>query len=513
LSLFRFYNCGKKAWRFGASLFYLQRKRTDMKNFLTAISITVLLLIPHATMAQASSSGNSLNKTSEAERFPLITGFLADTSYDFSQAAENDEIASTYAFGNPAGCAPQTEALTAEERLAKVQSQIGDIYRLEERREYYIWGGTQMVNVQNDPFVYEFVFDEFRHPFTYRGDQVTTIFLVNGFVTWFRQYNGSFRLLAIPMVDGVMQSQWAGYVHAYWQKDGIPQDGFIYPVMKKLPCHWVIDQGYVTNDTLVEMFNLNWQRPDFLSTGSQYLAADCREANHISQDKIGYWDASSMCGPLAWTIMRDANALPYGIGSWHANAGAFTSANPKLNGQPWSWFDPETYTLTRIEKPMPGYDFALHGNLQTGDIIYSYTVLYDRPGSALFDHIFLVAGVDKDGARLSISNMVRNHPYADCSIEEVKLYTPGDLNTGVINHEWNGFGYGKTGTTGFDIFRWNWVTHHLNGVSREYSVRWGDTLETIAFNWKLSPEKIAYANGLDLTSQLTPASIIILPTP
>jgi hypothetical protein len=65
--------------------------------------------------------------------------------------------------------------------------------------------------------------------------------------------------------------------------------------------------------------------------------------------------------------------------------------------------------------------------------------------------------------RWTVSNMVRNSPYADCSIEEVPLYTPGDRENGVINHEWNGFGFGRTGTTGFDVFRWNWITYHIDG--------------------------------------------------
>jgi hypothetical protein len=56
-------------------------------------------------------------------------------------------------------------------------------------------------------------------------------------VVWFRQYGNNFRLLAIPMVPGVLESHWAGYVTAYWQKDGIPNDDHIFPVTKKLPCH------------------------------------------------------------------------------------------------------------------------------------------------------------------------------------------------------------------------------------------------------------------------------------
>jgi hypothetical protein len=450
-------------------------------------------------------------KTSPSANVPENSKQAFRFTPDSAAKAEPEPIVSSYAFGNPAGCPLENKATSSGEMLANVQAQVGNTFNLAERREYYVWNGSEMVDARNDPFVYEFIFNEFQHPLTYRGDEVATIFLSNGFVVWFRAYNNAFRLTAAPMIDGVMQSQWAEYVSAYWQKDSQPRDEYIYPVIKKLPCHWMIDQGYVSNESLGEMFDFDARIPDYLVAGHEYLASTCREANRVSREKIGYWDASSVCGPLAWTIIRDANAFPYRIGSWYANASAFTAANPRGNGQPWGTFDPETFTLTRVEQPMPGYDFARYGNLFTGDIIYSYTVLFATAETPLFDHIFLVAGIDENSSRLSVSNMVRTHPYADCSIEEVKLYTPGDRETGVINREWNGFGFGKTGTTGFDIFRWNWITHHLNETEREYRVRWGDTLETVAFDWKISPEQIASANRLPADAQLTPGEIIVLP--
>jgi len=283
--------------------------------------------------------------------------------------------------------------------------------------------------------------------------------------------------------------------------------------MKKLPCHWVVDAGYVTNETVTDMFDLDWNIPDYLSAGRQYLASTCEEAYRVSQERIGYWDATSMCGPLAWTIMRDANGFPYRIGSWSANAGAFTNANPKWNGQPWGSFDPETFTLLHTDESMPGYDFASKGNLYPGDLVYSYTMLYKKEGDPHFDHIFIVAGIDANNARLSISNMVRNSPYADCSIEEIPLYTPGDRENGVINHEWNGLGFGQTGTSGFDVFRWNWITYHINAQPIQYTVRWGDTFETIAFDWKVSPQSIMEANQFVNEIQLTPGQMINLPAP
>ena len=425
----------------------------------------------------------------------------------------NVEQKPAYAFGNPAGCASAASPeLTANQMLANVQSALGDSYNLSELRQFYIWNGplgTYMDTTQ-DQYVYEFAFNGFQPPLTYHADPVVTQFLNNGFVVWLRAYGGNFRLTAIPMVTGVFNSAWAEYVTAYWQANGKPNDEYIYPVMKKLPCHWVVDAGYVTNNTLQQIFNLDWHLPDYLSAGRQYLADTCTEAYRVSREKIGYPDASTMCGPLAWTIMRDVNGFPYRIGSWYANAGAFTGANPKWNGQPWGTFDPDTFTLMHTDSPMPGYDFEKYGNLYPGDLIYSYATLYVTPG--YFDHILVVAGIDENNTRLSITNMIRNAP-ADCSIAEIQLYTPGDREHGVINHEWNGFGFGQTGTTGFDVFRWNWITYHINAQPIQYTVRWGDTLETIAFDWKISPDSIAETNQFTPTTQLTPGQIIQLPSP
>ena len=438
------------------------------------------------------------------------TGIMEFISY--KTQAENSPV--TYSFGNPAGCsATAPKNLSSQQMLANVQNAIGDEYNLAERRQTYIWNGEMgtMLNVTNDPYVSEFVFNGFQHPLTYQGDKVATIFLANGFVVWFREYDGNFSLLAIPMVEGVLESPWAQYVTAYWQKNGIPHDEYIYPVMKKLPCRWVIDAGYVTNETVAEMFDLGWAVPDYLSAGRQYLAGTCEDAYHVSREKIGYPDATSMCGPLAWTIMNDVSGFPYRIGSWTKDADAFTSANPKWNGQPWGTFDPKTFTLTHTDSPLPGYDFEANGNLYPGDLIYSYATLYITPG--YFDHIFLVAAIDGRNTRLSITNMTRLTPEQECSIEEITLYTPGDRESGVINHEWNGFGSGRTGTTGFDIFRWNWITYHIEGKTIPYTVRWGDTIETIAFDWKTSPRSILEVNQFPGDVQLTPGSVITLPIP
>jgi len=98
-------------------------------------------------------------------------------------------------------------------------------------------------------------------------------------------------------------------------------------------------------------------------------------------------------------------------------------------------------------------------------------------------------------------------------ISEVMLYTPGDHHSGVINYEWNDRGYGITGRYGFDVFRWKWITYHLEGKTKEHTVRWGETIETIAFDWKVSPASIQEANHFSSEVQLVPGQMVILPVP
>ena len=200
--------------------------------------------------------------------------------------------------------------------LANVQDQLGDELILHERQITFIWNGNLGVylDTTGDQNVYEFEVNEYQPPFTYLGDKTLTVFVQNGFAVWFRSYGGVFRLLAVPMIAGQENHAWSDYVHAYWQKDGLPNDEYIMPVSKKLPCHWMIDDGLVSQETVREMFDLDWQVPDYLTAGRKYLASSCQEANRVSQEEIGYWDATSMCGPLTWQIVNDANSFPYRIG-------------------------------------------------------------------------------------------------------------------------------------------------------------------------------------------------------
>jgi hypothetical protein len=425
-----------------------------------------------------------------------------------------------YTYGNPAGCAPEVpEDLSAQARLMKVQEQLDKEIVLKKRQVTYIWNGVigSYLETAGTDLAYEFEVNEFQPPFTYLGDKTASIFVQNGFAVWFRGYGGNFRLLAVPITEEVRDSVWGEYVDAYWRANGIPSDQTIIAVSKKLPCHWMLDSGLVNPEILADVFDLDWHVPDYLQSGRKYLADSCSEAYRVAQEEIGYWDATSMCGPLTWQILHDSNSFPYRIGNYDSDARLFINANPRYWGaRPWTGFDPETYDLVvRTKEPMAGYDFENKGNLHPGDVLFSYGSP-DKwsKGGGNFSHIFLVAGTNENESRLAVSNMVKNHRgEKDCYISEVELYTPGDPINGVIRHEWNDHGYGSTGKYGFDIFRWKWITYHQEGQSVNYEVRWGETIETIAFDWKISPERVIEVNHFPNDVQLNPGQIIQLPSP
>jgi hypothetical protein len=439
---------------------------------------------------------------------------------NFSEPRElPSSIPRTFPFHNPAGCSPVIpDDLSPEAMLENVQDQIADNLVLEDRSINYIWNGPlgSYIDITDNPYVYEFEINDYQPPFTYQADEIVTSFVQNGFAVWPRSYGGVFRLLAVSMIPGSDTDIWDGYIRAYWQKDGRPEDEYIVPVSKKLPCHWMIDEGYVREEIIGEKFNLDWGIPGYLSAGRQYLADTCSEAYRISIEEIGYWDATSVCGPLTWQILQDANSFPYRIGNYDTNSDLFTCANPRYWGRrPWIGFDPETYDLIRVQEPLAGYELESLEDLNTGDILFSFGAPGKwAVGNGHFSHIFLVAGINENNSRLAVTNMVKNQlGVEDCFISEVILYTPGDQKTGVINNEWNDQGYGITGEYGFDIFRWKWITYHLEGKTREYTVRWGETIETIAFDWKVSPESILKANRFSGDVQLTPGQTVILPPP
>jgi len=65
----------------------------------------------------------------------------------------------------------------------------------------------------------------------------------------------------------------------------------------------------------------------------------------------------------------------------------------------------------------------------------------------------------------------------------------------------------------FRCLPWNWINYDVNGQSIPYTVRWGDTIETIAFDWKAPPQSMLEINAFAGDIRLTPGQVIVLPAP
>ena len=84
-----------------------------------------------------------------------------DVSTDLSNPQPVTQT-SAYAYNNPAGCSNTLpENLSSEQMIANVQAALGDEFNLAERLQTYIWNGElgTMLDVQNDPYVFEFIFN------------------------------------------------------------------------------------------------------------------------------------------------------------------------------------------------------------------------------------------------------------------------------------------------------------------------------------------------------------------
>jgi len=51
----------------------------------------------------------------------------------------------------------------------------------------------------------------------------------------------------------------------------------------------------------------------------------------------------------------------------------------------------------------------------------------------------------------------------------------------------------------------------LEGKDIDYVFRFGDTIETTAFDWIIDPQSIAFANNLNIDEQLVPLSVVFIP--
>lgn len=322
---------------------------------------------------------------------------------------------------------------------------------------------------------------------------------VAGFVAWLRdgaRPDQDAHILAVPLVaPEILDETWKPYVDSYWQgPQSTPEgDPYVRPALKLPPCAWMVERG------LAPQVDAGWWAenrtgwPDYAAAGEAYLAATTQEANHIARqiDYLGAQleGADTVCGPLSWSILRDAGAFPPGMGAWLGGSRTFWLADPPVNGRPWSLFPPGTYTVHHFGQPISEFDFGAWP-LYPGDFFYTYSA---KDG---FDHMFVVTEVDAQGNVYTVTNLVHQGDEKQVTIERallLNLYQPGP---GLVYNEWRDRSNGRTGHDGFDVFRWDWMEKDILGQDVLYTLQPGDTLGLVSLRWKTPADRIAQYNQI-----------------
>jgi hypothetical protein len=409
-------------------------------------------------------------------------------------------------FGEPAGCLSledEQRGATMAERLTRAGQMLGFSKSLSSRilteiwnpyaRRYYPYSGDVLsldVNdVQNKHFI----------------QQIMNALQVSGYVTWLRSgAEGGLRILAIPLWRGDWsKSAWAPYIEAYWQ-DGRslpPGDSSVIPVLKTPPCNWMVEQG------LAPQVGADWlpassaEWPNYASAAAAYLADSDRAAAAVAR-RIGWLGEeglegpNTMCGPLAWAILKDSGVFPPGWGAWSEGPRVFWLAMPRNNGRPWSLFPSDSYRLYQFREPLSKFHFG-DFRLYPGDFVYTYS---QRNG---FDHMMVVTEVDSQGNVYSVTNLTQVNPEKRTTIERVLVLNLNDPTVGIARNQWVTDGTnGRTGHDGFDVFRWAWVEKDIQGQPIKYTVQAGDTLQLIAARWKTPATQIAQYNGITVDAAM-----------
>ena len=154
-------------------------------------------------------------------------------------------------------------------------------------------------------------------------------------------------------------------------------------------------------------------------------------------------DASTMCGPLAVSILQTAGLL----GVW-ASRHEFWLMNPVKNPRPIkNTFPLEEYYWFQFDDPVSKFDFNAFP-LLAGDLVY----LHARPGDN-FEHALVVNRVDETGPAYSVTNFYTG---SGTIIEERMLYDPQEAGKGQFS-AWADRSIrnklGNTGGGGFRIWR------------------------------------------------------------
>jgi hypothetical protein len=248
--------------------------------------------------------------------------------------------------------------------------------------------------------------------------------------------------------------------------------------------------------------------PDYAAAASPYLASTTRESNRVAQqiDWLGAQleGASTMCGPLSWSIMKDAGAFLPGYGLWNSGPITFWLAKPTTNGRPYSLFPPGTVRVYHFDQPISQFDFN-SWPLYPGDFLYTYSL---KNG---FDHMLVVTEVDSGGSAYTVTNLVQEVPEYRLTIERALLYSPSDSTAGLIHNQWRDGSNGRTGHAGFDVMRWDWMVKDIENQPAAYTIMPGDTLGMVSVRWKTPAGLIAQYNNLSTDVSLQVGSVIQIP--
>ncbi len=425
------------------------------------------------------------------------------------------ELVGPVMLGDPAGCLPaesQAELASAPGMLAYADRLISLDRSLSERMYQGTWNAYTQAYDYNPDHALSIAVNDVKNE--YLIQRMLNALHVAGFVAWLRESDRleqDLHILAIPLLDPAWRDgEWAPYIEAFWQAPlATPSgDALVRPALKPAPCAWMVSSGFAPH------LDAGWWAtdspgwPDYASAAAAYLAADTAQANQVARqiDWLGSQleAANTMCGPLVWSILNDADAFPPGIGAWSAGARVFWLAKPTTNGRPWSLFPPDTYRVYHFDKPLSSFDFN-DWPLYPGDFLYTYS---EKDG---FDHMLLVTEVHPDGSIYTVTNLVKEGEQPQVTIERALLVQLDDPTAGLIRNQWRDRLNGRTGHAGFDVFRWDWMVKDIAGLPVDYTVQPGDTLGLIALRWKTPADLIARYNALPPGASLASGQVLLIP--
>ncbi len=189
------------------------------------------------------------------------------------------------------------------------------------------------------------------------------------------------------------------------------------------------------------------QTQRLITAAQKYLAPTEASAIKMAQS-IKYLGVngfpSTMCGPLAMAILRDAGLVDAGI-----NLRDFFYLNPRpgVNDTIMAdTFPEELYQKIEISQPIDEVNYA-KAPLMAGDFVYLFAGVRGN-----FDHIITVDRVDSLGRAYAVTNLNTPKGYI---IKEVMLYDPSKPGEGQF-YEWTdqkNYHLGLTGFAGMWIWR------------------------------------------------------------